>query len=239
MFNITHQKARMLLQSAADQIIETDEKSALEAHLKICKECRDYASSLMGLEKGLRGTFHAQWDNQHPKLDLQAITNPSSAKRFWSNLFGLTQPMGRVTIVAALVLGYVMLASYFGIRMHSSNDKTPTILPTPNELSLFFNNSPTPSTPIQSTQTELVTRDCNVVPYTAKTTESLESIAARYRTSKELIMEYNNLSTDVVSPNRELFIPLCTSTPSRTASIPSTLITNTPIHGTILPGNHE
>jgi LysM domain len=239
MFEITHQKAQMLLQSAADQIIASDEKSALDAHLKICKECRDYANSLIGLENGLRSTFHAQWDNRHLKLDLQVIMNPSPAKRFWNNISGLTQSMGKVTIAATLVLGYVILASYFGIRIHSLNDKTPTTLPTPNELSLFFNTSPTPSMPIQLTRTELANRDCNVVPYISKTTESLESIATRYGTSKELIMEYNNLTTEVVSPNRELFVPLCKSTPSRTASVPSKLITNTPIHGTILPDHPE
>lgn len=239
MFDITHQKARLLLQFAADQMIEPDEKLALEAHLQKCKECRNYANSLTNLETGLHNTLHARWDDQQPKLDLQAITNPSPAKLIQINVSSLTQSMGKVTIVVALLLGYFMLANHFGIHIHSLNNEIPTNLPTPNESVLFFNTSPTPSAPTQLTMTKLTTQDCDVITYIVQATDSLESIATKYGTSKELIMEYNNLTTDFVSPNRGLFIPLCKSTPSHTASIPSNSITNTPIHGTILPDNHE
>jgi LysM repeat protein len=240
MFDITHQKARMLLQSAADRQIAPDETSALNAHLEKCKECRDYANDLTNLEAGLRNALHAQWDHQQPKLDLQAITNPTLAKLMWVNFPSLTQSIGKVTIVTVLLLGYFMLANHFGIRIHSSNSETPANLPTPNELLLLSNTSPTPSAPTQlTTMTKLTMQDCDVITYIVQATDSLESIAIKHGTSKELIMEYNNLTTEAVSPDMELFIPLCRNTPSRTASLPSNLITNTPIKGTILPDNPE
>jgi LysM repeat protein len=239
MFEITHQKALVLLQSASDQRITPDEKSELDVHLEQCKECRDYAKSLANLEAGLRNALHVQWDDQQPKLDLQAIMKPTPAKLMWINFPSLTQSLGKVTIVAVLLLGYFMLANHFGIWIHGSNDETPTNLPTPNELLLPSNTSPTPSAPTQLITTKMTMQDCDIVPYTVQTTDSLESIAIEHGTSKELILEYNNLRSDVISPNMKLFIPLCGSTPSRTASLPSNLITNTPIKGTILPDNHE
>jgi LysM repeat protein len=239
MFEITHQKARILLQSAADRQIAPDEESALDAHLGKCDKCRNYANSLIDLEAGLRNALHAQWDGQQPKLDLQAIVDPSPAKLICVNILGLSQSMGKVTIVAVLLLGYFMLANHFGIRVHSSNEETPSNLPTPNESVLFSNISPTPSAPTQLAMTKLTTQDCDVSTYTVQATDSLESIAIEHGTSKELIMEYNNLRSDVVSPNMKLFIPLCGSTPSRTASLPGNLITNTPIKSTILPDNPE
>jgi LysM repeat protein len=80
---------------------------------------------------------------------------------------------------------------------------------------------------------------CNVITYIVQAADSLESIALKHGTSKELIMEYNNLRSDVIYPDMELFIPLCRSTPSHTASLPSNLITNTPIKSTLLPDNPE
>ena len=230
----------MLLQSAADRRITSDETSALNAHLEKCRECRNYANSLTNLEAGLRNALHAQWDYQQPKLDLQAIMNPTPEKLVWINFPSLTQSIGKVTIVAVVLLGYIMLANHFGIQIHNLNNETPTNLPTPNELVLSSNVSPTPSAPAQLTMAKMTMQDCDVIPYTVQATDSLESIAAKHGTSKELIMEYNNLTTEVVSPNIELFIPLCRNTPSRTtASLPSNWITNTPIKGTILPNNPE
>lgn len=239
MSEITHQKAHILLQSTADQRITPDEKSELDAHLEKCEECRNYANNLTNLEADLHNALHTQWDNHQPKLDLQAIIDPTPAKLIWINFSSLTQSMGKVTIVAVLLLGYLTLANHFGIRIHSSNNETPTNLPTPNELMLLSNTSPTPSAPTQLTTTKMTMQDCDVITYTVQVTDSLESIATKHRTSKESIMEYNNLRNDAVSPNMKLFIPLCGNTPSRTASMPSNLITNTPIKGTLLPDNPE
>jgi len=239
MFDITHQKARMLLQAAVDRRIAADETSALNAHLEKCKECRGYANGLTDLEAGLRNVLHDEWSDQQPKLDLQAIMNPTPAKLMWVNFPSLTQSIGKVTIVAVLLLGYVMIANHFGIQIHSLKDETPTNLPTPNELLLLSHTSPTPSAPTQLATTKLTMQDCDVITYIVQATDSLESIATKHGISKELIMEYNNLTSEVVPPDMELFIPLCRSTPSRTASLPGDLITNTPIKGTILPDNPE
>jgi hypothetical protein len=239
MSEITHQKAHMLLQSAADRRIAPEEESALDAHLGKCEECRNYASDLTNLEAGLQSALHAQWDHQQPKLDLQAIANPTPAKLMWVNFPSLTHSIGKVTIAIVLLLGYVMLANHFGIQIHNLNNETPTNLPTPNELVLSFNISPTPSAPNQLAMTKLTMQDCDVISYIVQATDSLESIAIEHGTSKELIMEYNNLATEVVFSGMKLFIPMCGSTPSRTASLPGNLITNTPIKRTILPDNPE
>ena len=239
MFDITHRKAHMLLQAAADRRITPDETLALNTHLEKCKECRDYANGLTDLEAGLRKALHAQWDPQQPRLDPQAIIGPTPAKLIWLNALGLTQSMGKVTIAIVLLLGYIVLANHFGIQIHNLNNETPTNLPTPNEVVLSSNVSPTPSAPNQLAMTKLTMQDCDVITYIVQATDSLESIAIEHGTSKELIMEYNNLATDIVSTGMKLFIPMCGNTPSQTASLPGNLITNTPIKSTILPDNPE
>jgi len=233
MADLSHQTARAYLQTAADDMLSANNQSLLDAHLKGCKECRAYSKSLKSLESRLQRVSHSHWDKYEPRLGLDAVTNPPTAKNVWNNLLGLTQGMGKVTIVAALVLGYFLIVNLGGGQTSSSGTEIPTILPTPNDFTAGADISPTPSA--QLALTGLTTLPCNPIIHTVKTTDKLDSIATHYRISKETIMDFNNLTIDEVSPGTRLNIPICDSTPSHTASTPTDTVTVTPLGSLFFP----
>jgi LysM repeat protein len=241
MTEITHQKARTLLEIAAGQTLLASDQAALDAHLAACPECRAYAGRLAGLEDGLRRILHGKWDGFHPALDLQAIRNPSPAKLVWYNLFSRTNALAKVAIVATLLLGYFVIVSLVGIHVPIENTETPTALPTPNSLTLTSDISPTLSAAFADTHPASVA--CKTVVYTVRENDTLASIAVRFGITKETIIEYNkdagNLAVNSVYRGMQLSIPLCDTTPSRTASLPGRVLTTTPINATIFPVQTE
>jgi LysM repeat protein len=241
MDEIIHHKARTLLQAAADRSLAPADRSGLDAHLTECRECNAYADRLARLEVELREAMHHKWDNYRPALKLLAIQNPSPAKLIWNNLFSQVHALRKVTILATLLLGYVVIVNLVGVREPIANDETPTALPTPNESSSIFVNSPTPFT--QSALPDLTSLSCKTTIYVVQTNDTLESIAARFGITKEAIQQYNPgdnlLAANSEFTGMELKIPLCESTTARTASIPGNTLTITPIDGTILPEQIE
>jgi len=233
MIEITHQKARSLIQAIADHRLPPGEKLSLDAHLVNCMECSDYASELSELEKDLRKVLHVNWDEQQPALNLQKIITPSPFNRFWNNAFVQPGIMGKATVVAALLLGYFFISNIIGIQLPISVDQTATSLPTPNEMVSIYSTSPTPSA--QFTLVETSTRSCESFIYLVRENDTLESIAVQNKTTREAIIEYNHLTSDIVFAGEELAIPMCESTPSHTATIPERTITITPINGTYFP----
>jgi LysM repeat protein len=241
MAEITHHKAQVFLQAAADRSLELADRSALDAHLQACKECRIYADRLEGLEASLRKAFHTRWDRYRPNLNLQAIKNPSPAKLIWNALFNQTQTLGKVSIMAALLVAYVVIVNIAGVRTPITDNETPTVLPTPNG---FISNSATSPTPqIPTSLTGVTVQACKTIFYVVQANDTLESIAIRHGVTKEAILEYNpgdnNLAANTLFTGMELVIPQCESTPSRTASVPGNTLTITPLNGTILPEQRE
>lgn len=235
MYDITHGKAHVLLQAAVDGQLGAEDKSALEAHLSKCGECCEYAESLKNLEVRLRKVLRAQWDELRPALDLQAITQPSPIKLIWNNLLNRSHPLGKVSILAALLLGYFVIANLFGLQLSNADHETPTINPSPNELSLAFATSPTPSA--QASLTGSATQVCKTTIYVVQTNDTLESIAFQHGTTKEAILELNDdkeLTANLVFTGTELVIPMCKSTPFQTATIAIT-----PLIETIYPTQPE
>jgi len=206
-----------------------------------CNACRAYADHLIDLETNLRMALHTRWDHYRPNLNLQAIKNPSPAKLVWNSFFSQTQALGKVTIIAALLLGYIAIVNLIGIRIPISTDETPTALPTPNGFTSTSASSPTPS--IQSTLTDWTSRSCKTIIYVVQENDTLDSIAVQHGITPETILEYNkdvdSLASDKVFLGMELVIPLCEKAPSRTASLPGSVLTITPISGTIFPDQPE
>lgn len=228
MFDLPHEHARTLIQSAADQMIDPESRTALDAHLAQCKECRAYARSLANLEASLRTTLHARWDRRRPTLNLYQILNPSPVKIIASSITNLSQSISKATVMVALFLGCVALASHFSFQIPNSHKNSPTTIPTPNEDAFFLLASPTPSAPIQKTQAGQSTQVCPDIVYYVHTTDTVENIAIIFGVSKELILEHNELITDIVSPGMKLHIPQCNNTPAYTASVPYNYFTITP-----------
>lgn len=234
MSEITHQKARLLLQQAADQMLRPEDKPALDMHLANCKECSAYASNLSALETRLRNAFHANWDKLRlPNLNLQTVINPPPAKLLWNNFFSQSGAMGKVSIIAALLLGYFLLSNILGIQTPIVNNKTATTLPTPNEFTSAYFTSPTPSAPISLTGS--TSQACETITYRVQKNDTLASIAFHYGITEETILEYNKSISTTVFNNMELVIPMCKSTPSHTATIPKNGLTITPANGTLFP----
>lgn len=151
MNEITHASARELLQLAADQPLSLTDSNSLEAHLSACQACREYGRQLTDLGVDLQRLTHAKWDAHRPVLSLPAILNPSPGKVLWNNLFNRTQVFGKATVLAALVLGYFVIANLVGIRGPVINKETPTVLPTPNGLVVNSDSFPTPSLQVVNT----------------------------------------------------------------------------------------
>jgi LysM repeat protein len=241
MFEITHHKARALLQVAADRSLAPADRSALDAHLAACQECRYYADRLASLEVSLSIALRARWDSYRPELNLQAIKHPSRAKLAWNHLFSQRHAFGKVTVMAALLLGYILIVNLAGIRVPIADNETPTVLPTPNGYTTAAATSPTPS--IQAALTELTSQACETLLYIVQKDDTLERIAVQHEITKEAILEYNPdadfLASNTVFTGMQLFIPQCQSTPSRTAGLPGSLLTTTPINGTIFPVQTE
>ena len=233
MSKITHQRAQALLQTAADQMLKPAENSALATHLTECKECRSYANNLSALETSLRRIFHSNWDTQHSNLNLQKIINPSPTKLLWSIFFGQMGAMGKATIVAALLLGYFVIANLFGARLPILSDETATTLPTPNEFASVYSESPTPSA--QFSLTGSTSQVCETSIYLVRENDTLASIAFQHGITEETILEHNPLISSTVFTGMELAIPLCNSTPSHTATINENMITISPIYETLIP----
>ena len=237
MVETSHQKARAFLQAAADGILPADSQAQLDMHLAKCRACSNYANNLIDLEAGLRRVLHAQLDNQRPDLNLGAITSPASLKFTWATLFSPTQAIGKATIIATLLLGYFIISNLFGSQPSIIESKSPTAVPTPNNSSMVFTYSPTPSSP--ATLIGLTTQGCENIIYVIQVEDTLEGIALQFGVPKELITKHNNLKTDSLPPGKELSIPVCNTTPSHTASTPKNTTTITPLIETVLPTQRE
>lgn len=237
MLEITHREARALLHAAADQRIDPDDRTALDSHLSGCRSCLDYADSLENLEANLRKAMQAKWDIQKPILNIQTVIHPNPARLFWNKFMGQTHAMEKFSIVIVLVLGYILIANIVGIQSPIVREETPTPLPTPNELVIFFPNSPTPAA--ISSISETGAENCETTIYLVLANDTLESIALRHGTTKETIQEINKLASNTVYTGMALAIPVCNTTPSHTATITKNTLTITPLSGTLFPTQPE
>lgn len=234
MHEITHKKARLLLQQAADQMLKPEDKPILATHLANCQECNTYASNLSALETRLRNAFHANWDNQQlPNLDLQIVFNPRPAKLRWNNFFSQSRAVGKLSIVAALILGYFFLSNILGFQTPIVNDETATMLPTPQKFTSAHPASPTPSPPTSLTRS--TSQSCETIIYRVQENDTLAYIAFQHGITREEILKFNQLSSDTVVIGMELYIPICNNTPTNTATSLNNTITTTPVNGAILP----
>jgi LysM repeat protein len=162
-------------------------------------------------------------------------------KLAWRNLFHPTHAFGKVTLIAALFVGYFVIVNLVGIRGLSSNNETATVLPTPNGLVSNAATSPTPS--MQTTLTDLALPACKTVYYVVEQNDTLESIALRHGVTKEEILAFNpydiNLTANTLFSGMSLRIPVCEGTPARTAKVSGNTLTITPIKGTSFPEQPE
>ena len=209
---ITHEEARQLTQFQADGVLDSSETSALNAHLKVCGECRAYADDINEMESILLPIMQRQWNFQPTPLSLNAIITGRHSKKMPASLLLAT----RTAMIGIAVVVLALSAWQFTVTDKQISSLSPlAILPVP-----------TPS--IYSTSTEGILQDCEETRYKVQEKDTLESIARQFMVSKEEIMAANNLKVETVRTTMELMIPGCRSTPTGTLSPPASTTTYTP-----------
>lgn len=204
---ITHEEARKLIQFGLDQMLKPQEKNMLQIHLEDCIECRTFFGDLKEVDNLLLPTMLRQWNLQPTPLSIGALINKRQS-RLQSNIILTT----RMAIISIIFAAFIFSAWQFTQSGKQTSNPLPVgVLPVP-----------TPSS--QSTSTEISFQNCGAMSYQVQENDTLESIAAQFSVSREMLAAINNLHTETLTTKMKLLIPICNSTPTGTVH-PSTLTT--------------
>jgi len=213
---MTHAQARRLIQFSLDRALEPDEKIKLQSHLSDCLECNAFANELKEVEKVLVPVMQKHWAYAPVPLSLSRLTDAKKMSSYSSIILTI-----RTALISLMLVVFVLTAWQF------TRSTPETFRPLPAGV------QPVPTPSGQSTSTQVNFLDCRQVVYLVKPNDTLASIAERFLTTKEKIKTINQLRSDEVVPDRQLFVPICASTPTITHS-PSTLTTTfTPLFNQI------
>ena len=204
---ITHAEAIQLIHYRADRQSHIPNERMLDEHLKGCPDCLAYARQLNEMENILQGAMRKQWNRSPAPLAIDILT---ANKNHWkeSNSILIT----RTAMIGIAFLAFVFIGWQFTFTANSNNSLQPGSLPIPTPSTLF-------------TATSSKSQNCTKIQYQIQNDDTLESIADHFSTSKETIMELNNLHTDTAEPNTKILIPVCDSTPTSTTRPPTFTIT--------------
>jgi LysM repeat protein len=209
---ITHDRARQLIQLNLDKALNLQEKAVLSAHLQACTECWAYASEMKGMESVLVPAMKRQWDIQPTPLSIPALTQMKNSMPQSLNLLATR------TAVISVVFATLLFSAWQLLRSE---------IPLSNQLAVGALPVPTPSA--QSTSTKITYEDCEFVLYPVQRNDTLAGIARRFSISEEELMTINNLQTETVLTTPELTIPVCNLTPTGTVNSTTLTTTYTPV----------
>jgi len=205
---ITHEEAHRLIQFRSDKRLEVKNETDLNNHLFACVACREYSEEIRNVENILQQTMRKQWNIRPLPLQMGAILgNINSNKR--AGVFLTTR-----TAIISLV--FVLFA--FIVWQSTSTKTAPMQVPF-GTLPLI----PTPSN--QYTATDTLQKECGEIRYIVQKGDTLDSLAQRFSTTKESIINANHLTSDMLTISQELSIPYCGSTPTGTTHPPTFTIT--------------
>jgi LysM repeat protein len=205
---ISHAEAMQLMEFQTDHTLHGDKENILNEHLKGCAECRAYAQQSNQLEKILKSVMHKQWDLRPAPLSVAVLLGNKFRKKASSAILLTRTALVSIAFMAFIVIGWQFTTS-----------NSTTVYGTQYEIL----PNPTPSTPI--TATTFSTKNCTQIHYQVQENETLDSIASHFTTSKETIMNLNNLTSEAIQPNTELVVPICDTTPTSTLNPPTFTIT--------------
>lgn len=214
MTQITHEEARSLIQLRTDKLLDADKRETLNLHLSGCAACNAYAAEVNELEGALRRVMQGQWKSSPAPLDVQLIINRARGKPTLGIKFNYAAMR-----TAALVV--VFMIAMIGFWRFST-------APLTTSPGIPVSAMPIPTPSVHQTITRTSFQGCKSISYRVGANDTLESIAGRFAVSKEDIMAFNNMGTDIVVPAMEIKIPQCNSTPTGTVHAPMTTITITP-----------
>lgn len=205
---ITHAEARRLIQFDLDRVLDPERQKSLFAHLEECDDCRGYATEIRAVEHKLRHMMNKQWNHHRPlPLSIDAIKAQHKLARGTQNLFQL-----RSALVSLVLVAFSFMIWQFTATSYNSSRQIPsTILPVP-----------TPST---LTTASLASPTCEWTLHVVEPGDTLDNIAFQYSVSKQDVMTFNRMESELIDESMELKIPQCNVTPTMTAHLPTTTLT--------------
>ena len=206
---ITHAEAHTLIQYDLDRTLDPEKQTSLFAHLESCASCRGYADTLRNVDDQLRHIMNNQWSQSPLPLSIDLLKTQLNLPRGTQNLFQLR---------TALVSMFLVAFSFFIWQLTS-----PSSHPSVQSPSTIF-PVPTPSTQLSTVSMEPTKCEWMLL-YQVKATDTLETIASKYSVSKQEIMEFNGMGSEIINETMELKIPQCNATPTVTAQLPTTTLT--------------
>lgn len=210
---VTHTEARRFIQLRLDAALNSRQQDQLSAHLERCATCRVYAEKMKNIDQALAEVSQQHYRTRHLPLSIPMLMEKSSRKNYQGPFLTM-----RTT---AMVLMFAMLA--FSTWSFFSGSPPAT----PGAASLVAPPVPTP--PGQSTSTKASLTDCKIVLYTVQQHDTLASLARRFSITEAEIAALNNLKNASIE-SKQLWLPVCDSTPTGTAQGPATLTkTHTPV----------
>ena len=204
---ITHEEAIQLIQYAADKAVPNAKEKLLHEHLQDCAQCSAYAGQFKNMENVLQTVMRKQWRQRPAPLSLNTLKAKKDLQKKRSAIL-----VTRTAFIGMAVCTFIFIGWQVTLTTNPKHAMFPGMLPIP-----------TPST--QYTATNTLALNCRQVLYKVQDYDTLESIASQYATSKEAIMNLNNLNTENIQRDMELFVPICKSTPTSTIYPPTFTIT--------------
>ena len=205
---ITHAEAHRLIQYDLDRTLDPEKQKSLLAHLQECEDCRGYADGMRDIENQLRQVMNKQWNLSPLPLSIDSIKTRINLPRGAHNLFQLRTALVSMVLVAFSFFIWQLTSTSY----HPSEQIPSTILPVP-----------TPST--QLSTASLASPTCEWTLHKVEASDSLESIAFQYSVSKQDIMTFNGMDSELIDESMEIKIPHCNVTPTMTAHWPTRTLT--------------
>jgi len=204
---ITHEEAIQLILYAADKAVPGAKEKLLHEHLKDCSQCSAYAHQFKDMENVLQTVMRKQWSQRPAPFSLSTLKAKKDSQKNRNALL-----VTRTAFIGIALCTFIFIGWQVTLTTNPRNAIFPGMLPVP-----------TPST--QYTATNTLAINCQQILYQVQEHDTLESIASQYATSKEAIMNLNNLNTETIQRDMELLVPICKSTPTSTIYPPTFTIT--------------
>ena len=196
---ITHEEARRLIQINADAALNPQQKTMLLTHIRTCLESRVYAEEIQEVENILLPMMKKAW-NRHPiPLSSSDLKVGRSIESSHGNLLAM-----RTAIVSFIFVAFVFSAW----QLTRSGQPLPGLSP------LKVSSVPTPS--IESTNTTISSKSCDLIHYQVQESDTLASLTDRFSISKDELLSLNNLKTETINSGMTLLLPDCNLTPTST-----------------------
>lgn len=218
---ITHEEAQRLIQLRADDTLDTNNRTQLDMHLAACQSCTAYANQIMTVERVVKSAMQSHWNVRRLPLRWHSLWERMNGMEKWQITF-LPTRRALLSVTTAF-----FLFTFWHIFFISSQSAGPTGLAV----------SPIPTPTLLATGIQNNFKNCGLIHYTLHEHDTLESIARQFSVPRALILEMNNLSSDIAAPHSQLVIPVCSAIP--TGTIHPSEFTTTPTQPqwtTITPG---